>query len=343
MTAGVTRRSGSAGITRVAIGACLWLAAALYVLGPGGATAQSFAVPNPYAAGTGDTDIAIRRLVAFGDSYTKLKRKSWRNWAEQLRYELTNPATGKTLVTALPGYAVGGATAGSYAGETNNLARQVTRWLGTSPKFINRDLTMVYLGYNDIKRSFAANGWDIAQAKADYQTQLNRIITAGAADGSRRVFLVLPHDWGRSPRYVANQTEAGIMRQRTESLNGFLAGLAYQSSYSGVIALDLFTAMECVFRQPADFGFDNVTQVRPSGADPAKYLFDLNDDIHFGRRGQELIRQVVQYYLTRGWDWANTDKDPATARRKLVAELEAGKVFQGIPCEPYPETLTGAG
>jgi phospholipase/lecithinase/hemolysin len=327
------RRSVVAGITRVAIGAGLWLAAAICVLGPGVATAQSFIVPNPYASGTGDTDIAIRRLVVFGDSYSKLKRKSWRNWSEQLRYELTNPATGKALVTALPAYAVGGATAGTYAGSTNDFARQVTRWLGTAPKFVARDLTLVYLGYNDIKLSLDADGLDLDKAKADYRTQLDRIIAAGAAGGSRRIFLVMPHDWGRSPRYVANGQSA-IMRQRTGVWNAFLADLAHDSSYTRLVALDLFTAMECVFRQPADFGFDNVTQVRPSGADPARYLFDLNDDIHFGRRGQELIRQVVQYYLTRGWDWANTSKDPATARQKLVAELAAGKLFAGIPCSP---------
>ena len=129
------------GISRIVIRACLRFAVvgALCVAGLGNAVAQSFAVPNPYASGLGDIDIAIRRLVVFGDSYSKLKRKSWRNWSEQLRYDLTNPATGKTLVTALPAYAVSGATAGTYLGSTNDFARQVTRWLDTAPKFIARD------------------------------------------------------------------------------------------------------------------------------------------------------------------------------------------------------------
>ena len=100
--------------------------------------------------------------------------------------------------------------------------------------------------------------------------------------------------------------------------------------------------MECVFEQPADFGLTNVIQARPQGADAAKYLFDLNDDIHFGHRGQTLIRQVVQYYLTRGWDWSNTEKDPAKARQKLVTDLRAGKVFVGIPCDPYPTAVAAA-
>ena len=90
------RRSGVAGISRVTIRACLWLAAVAVVcaVGLGSAAAQSFVVPNPYASGLGDTDIAIRRLVVFGDSYSKLKRKSWHNWAEQLRYDLIESGHG---------------------------------------------------------------------------------------------------------------------------------------------------------------------------------------------------------------------------------------------------------
>jgi phospholipase/lecithinase/hemolysin len=176
------------------------------------------------------------------------------------------------------------------------------------------------------------NGDDLATAMLGYRTELERIIAAGAAGGSRRIFLVMPHDWGRSPRYVADGQSA-VMRARTQVWNVFLTGLARQSSYTRLVALDLFTAMECVFSQPSDFGLANVTQVRPDGGDPAKYLFDLNDDIHFGQRGQTLIRQVVQYYLTDGWDWSNTDKDPAAARQRLVTDLAAGKVF-GIPCAP---------
>ena len=135
----------------------------------GGAVAHPFVVPNPYASGVGDTHLAIRRLVVFGDSYSKLKRKSWRNWAEQLRYDLTNPATGKTLVSLLPSYAVSGATAGTYTGSTNDLTRQVTRWLGTAPKFVARDLTVVYLGYNDIKLSLDPDGADLAGAMLAYR------------------------------------------------------------------------------------------------------------------------------------------------------------------------------
>ena len=303
----------------------LYAAAALLAvgLGAGAAMAAPFVVPNPYASGLGDTTIAIRRLLVFGDSYSRLTRKAWHNWAEQLRYDLTNPASTKTLVSLLPGYAVSGATAGTYLGSTNNFASQVTRWRGAALKFVNRDLTVVYLGYNDIKLSLDKGGNDLSKAMADYGIALDRIIVAQAVAGTRRIFLVMPHDWGRSPRYVANG-QSGIMRQRTLVWNAYLANRAKQS---GLVGIDLLTAMDCVFNQPGDFGFTDVTHARPQGGDPAKYLFDLNDYFHFGERGQSLIRQVIQYYLTRGWDWANTYKVPATARTKLVADLRAGSVF----------------
>ena len=90
-----SREGSDAGMCTLTIRACLRLAAVAAVcavgLGGGARRAAPFAVPNPYASGLGDTDIAIRRLVVFGDSYSKLKRKSWHNWAEQLRYDLIEP------------------------------------------------------------------------------------------------------------------------------------------------------------------------------------------------------------------------------------------------------------
>ena len=128
-----------------------------------------------------------------------------------------------------------GATAGTYAGSTNDFAHQVTRWLGTAPKFVARDLTMVYFGYNDIKLSLDPDGADLAGAMLAYRAQLDRIIKAGAAGGSRRIFLVMPHDWGRSPRYVAQRPVRRSCAQRTEVWNAFLAGLARESSYTRLV------------------------------------------------------------------------------------------------------------
>ena len=110
-----------------------------------------------------------------------------------------------------------GATAGTYVGSTNDFAHQVTRWLGTAPKFVARDLTMVYFGYNDIKLSLDPDGDDLAGAMLAYGTQLDRIIKAGAAGSSRRIFLVMPHDWGRSPRYFGSSQSADHARSAPRS------------------------------------------------------------------------------------------------------------------------------
>ena len=128
--------------------------------------------------------------------------------------------------------------------------------------------------------------------------------------GSRRIFLVMPHDWGRSPRYVANG-QSELMRERTQAYNAFIADLAHQSSFTRLVASTCSPRSSACSGSPAISASTNVTDVRPKGGDPAKYLFDLNDDLHFGQRGQALIRQVVQYYLTKGWDWANTEKNPS--------------------------------
>lgn len=288
--------------------------------------AAPFAVPNPYATGLESEAIAARKLTVFGDSYSKRNRKAFHNWAEQLFYDERNPSTGATLFRALKDLAVSGATAGSYPGSSNNLARQIAIWLGTNPTIGTRDLTAIYLGYNDIRLGTDPAGADLTGPMTAYRTGLQQIIATGATGKLRRIFLMMPHDWGRSPRYVASGQSA-IMRRRTQTWNAFLADLARQSSYSRLVAVDLFTAFECVFRQPADFGFANVTQPRPNNAVASSYLFDLNDDLHFGERGQALIRQVVQYYLTRGWDWSNTYKDPATARTRLIDDLRTGRVF----------------
>jgi phospholipase/lecithinase/hemolysin len=300
------------------------------LLGAAHLQSAPFTVPNPYATGLENGNIAARRLYVFGDSYSKKARKAFHNWAEQLSLDERNTSSGATLFPILKDFAVSGATAGVYAGSSNNLGRQVTRWLASNPPFSTRDLTVVYLGYNDIRLGTDAAGSDLAGAMTAYRSGLQQLIAAGAVGKSRRTFLIMPHDWGRSPRYVANG-QSDLMRQRTRVWNAYLADLAKQSSYTRLVAVDLFTSFECVFKQPADFGFANVTDPRPKTASATKYLYDLNDDLHFGERGQMLIREVIQYYLTRGWDWSNTVKDPTAARTNLIGDLKAGKVFS-VPC-----------
>ena len=124
--------------------------------------AATFIMPNPYASGPSNADITVRKLIVFGDSFSKKNRKAFHNWAEQLRYDEMNQNTNITLTKALADFALSGATAGNYPDSTNNFAHQVTRWLATAPTFGKCDLTVVYLGYNDIDNASDPNGADLA-------------------------------------------------------------------------------------------------------------------------------------------------------------------------------------
>src|SRR4051812_12571660 len=320
------------------------LAAAVAALGIGTAAgpAGAFTVPNPYASGLTDADIDVSKLTAFGDSYTAAGRRSFHNWAERLHFDEINPATGRTEAATLADFAKSGAVAGVYAGVTNDFKHEVTRWLNTAPTFGPKDLTVVYLGYNDIDGATDRTGADLSTAMGYYKAALKRVIGKGANTAGRRVLLLMPHDWGRSPAYVGDPDSRTTYRQRTQVWDGLVAKTA-QGFSANLVAVDLFTAMECVFDDPGAFGFTNVTDQRPAGANQAKYLYDTGTSglFHFAARGQQLIEQVVQYYLTRGWDRSNTDKAPSTARQQLVADLENGNVFPGVSC-PAPPAVAAA-
>jgi len=316
------------------LGACsrglgmLAAAAVVAAVGLGGgppAHAATFAVANPYATGLNNGDIHIRTVHIFGDSYSALGRKSFHNWAEQLRFD-DGSATG------LDGVAKSGATAGGFPPSTNDFAHQVTRWLKTSPPptFVSgpdTDLTVVYLGQNDIAGGTDQTGADLANSEADYKAALRRVITAdgGATNNGRRVLLIMPQNWGRGPLYV-REGGTKTMRLRTKVWDSFVAKTAqnFSSTYGNIIAVDLYTCLERVFNNPGAFGLTNITTADPAHSDTTAFF---DDDLHPGAHGQGLIEQVIQYYLTRGWDWANQIKNPTKALAKLNADLDAGKVF----------------
>jgi phospholipase/lecithinase/hemolysin len=292
--------------------AFLALAGALTLAGK---PAAAFQVKNPYATSLSYDSISIDRLWAFGDSYTKANRKAFPNWAEQMRADLE--------VGTLKDFAVSGATAGVYSGSTNNLTTQVNRFRNAAPTFHGRDLTVVYTGYNDIDGGSDRAGADLANAKGNYKTQLGRIIATdgGATASNRRVLVVMVHNWGRVPYYVRNG-RSGLMRSRTQVWDSFVAQTA--AAKPDVIAVDLYDALEYVFDNPAKYGFSNITTPDPNHSATTAFW---DDWFHPGKHGQFMIRQVFEYYLTKGWDWSNRTKTPADAKARLLADLDAGQVF----------------
>jgi hypothetical protein len=105
----------------------LFAASALTIAAPSAGKAQT---PNPYLKGDGSGDLEIGRVLSFGDSYSKLKRKTkFTNWVEQMRDE------GEAL--SIAGYGVSGATAANVAvnGSTRTFRQQFNKWRNAGAAF----------------------------------------------------------------------------------------------------------------------------------------------------------------------------------------------------------------
>jgi phospholipase/lecithinase/hemolysin len=246
---------------------------AVGTLGSGAARAES-----PYVRSGSVDDIEIDRLVAFGDSYTRLKRKfRFTNWIEQMRDEGD--------ASAIQGFAVSGATAANVAvnGARRSFRQQITSWQNSGPVFGSRHATVVYFGHNDV-----GNFADLTRSRRDFSSGVTALANNGVTQGERHLFLFQIHDWGKNPGQATNPTcDAGSaktcrqqLRERTQSWNSHVAAVA--NSRDRTIAVDLFTAFDRIFAKPAQFGLANVTTA-DSTRSKTTALFD--DDNHFGGKG----------------------------------------------------------
>jgi hypothetical protein len=82
----------------------------------------------------------------------------------------------------------------------------------------------------------------------------------------------------------------------------------------------MFTAFERIAADPARYGLTNVTDAVGPGDDASTYLY--TDGEHFSARGQEIIAQVYNHYLTRGWDLANTLQGSTANRDQLNSDVD---------------------
>ena len=259
----------------------------------------------------------INRLIVFGDSYSSVNtNKPFYKWSTSLFYETKQ-------AKALLDRAVGGSTGGNYGSPTNDtFGAQVARFLPTTPPH-SGDVTVVYFGYNDMTRSVIQTTFPgMPKILGDYRAALSRLVAAGYASSGRKLLVVQPHDWSRVPRFTGPDARlAPAVHRNILAWNEGVAAAA-RTYASIVIVVDLFTAMECVFRQPRDFGFANVTDMRPRSASVASYLYDVDDRYHVGGAGQKLIRNVMEYYLANG----------AASKARLLSDMAAGRVFPGVSC-----------
>ncbi len=293
--------------------------------GGGGGTPPpvvDFAVPNAYATAGSDTPNKLGTLHVFGDSYSDTN--SWvrscgsanvnkilhcipqgQMWSEQLVAAAGGGAS-------LNSYARDGASTvngGLYGDATNDFKTQVDQFVGGASYGAN-DLTVVYMGYNDVNMRQAG---DLGPSIAEYGNQVQRLIAGGATGGDRRLFLTILHDFGTTPH-----DPSGSKTPRTLVMNDGIAAVANGKSH--VVPVDMFTVFNRIKADPARYGLTNVTAVAGPGDDPTKFLYA--DDRHFSVRGQEIVAQVYNHYLTRGWDLANTLQGSAANKAKLNDDVD---------------------
>jgi lysophospholipase L1-like esterase len=282
------------------------LAVAALITGCASSGGSTPTVANPYSGGGGSTlaEVHVNTMQVFGDSYSDpsfTNSIGTINWATQLQ------ARGTVVNSDI--YAIGGARASN--GEQRAFNRQIDTWTRRDGVIGDGDLTVVYLGHNDIGRTGSPDG--LKNAAAGYQQGIARLVQAGAANDGRRIFVTQLHNWSRGPG-VSDGTDSQV-----RGWNTMLAGIA--NGNPNIIAVDMYTAFERVFADPTRFGFNNVTT-----ADASRSATDTlyHDATHFGNRGQDIITRVYQHYLTRGWDWANSVSAGADSAARVNEDIDNG-------------------
>lgn len=211
---------------------------------------------------------AVASLTTFGDSYTQSMWYTVPTWAEQLRRA--------GAVRSLRNYARAGATAGGLDHGRSTFDGQLDEWARAGRPLSQR--TVVYFGYNDINKSY-----DLARSGQRYAAGIDRLLQAGANSGGRHVLLMVIHDWSTTPAGQPGQ------HQKVLSWNATVRAAARAR---GLRTIDLFGKITAVRRDPAAYGFTDVTS--PSRSNPRHLYFDA---VHFGARGQAVIAATARTAL----------------------------------------------
>jgi len=299
----------------------------------------AFATPNPYTSHAEmDRPDKLDRLVVFGDSYSDPvdPKRSCANpandpclkegevWSNQLvdkaapDAQLFSYARGKASAADTNVYykseldADGDGVDSNFNERDNTFKTQVDQAIADELPLTDNSLAVVYLGYND-----ANSGVSIQEAATDYEGQLERILAFAAPNDKRKVFVTLIHDWGSIPG-----STSPFHTPRTENLNRKLSDLVNERD--GVVAVDMFTVFERITADPERYGFTNVTTADAENSDDTALYFD---DSHFGARGQEIIAEVYNHYLTRAWDWANSLAAGSQTVDRLNQDIDDGLVL----------------
>ena len=276
----------------------------------------SFGVPNPFARADAAaiTEVRVDALHVFGDSNSVASRDGIAGWPGYLNREGT--------VGSVVNNAVSGAFGGDDPGDENNtFQRQLDRAFGEGgggETIDDRDLVTVSFGANDVEGVPADR---LAASIATFEANLDALRARGAADDGRRLFVATILDLDKTPGFRGRGLTDDVGRWN-DAVRG------YANANANTVAVDLFTVFERVFADPGRFGFTDVTDPAPARADKvdAASTYLWADEQHLTQHGQDIIGQVFQHYLTRGWDWANAMDAGAAAQARLEGDLDAGGV-----------------
>jgi lysophospholipase L1-like esterase len=216
---------------------------------------------------------AAKSFVAFGDSYTHSYRNGIASWADQIS------ASGNARLLA--NLAFSGATTAGLNG-LRTFDGQIDNWVANHLAKGLPDRTVVYFGYNDI----APDNQALSPAMIQYRLSIDRLISYGVTQGSRRMVLCLLHDWSRNP------TRKISARSRVLAWNQYVARLA--ATRTNVTTVNLFARLEDVYRNKAAYGFINVTDPDKARSTTSYLYADIN---HFGRKGQTIIANEIRLKL----------------------------------------------
>lgn len=284
---------------------------ALYVSGAGKkhkTPPYQFNPPNPYAKKKPKdaNQIKVKQLVVFGDDHS----------AADLGYPLWHQVLdadkrfGKVINFARPGATSQEADDPSLKTEMDAALQKKKKKKGKPKpdkfKASKKAATVVYIGHNDITQVF--NNTELDERWNDASPQLDRLVNAGATAKNRRVFLVLPYDYGRTP---------GVTGAVASSLTSFSINWAshltdYANGRARVVAVDLFTFSNRVLDDPGNWGLANADA----------FFAGTGMGAMLSQRGHELVAALVEHYFTQGWNWSNTLAGGPATVTQLNADID---------------------
>ncbi|WP_027133964.1 SGNH/GDSL hydrolase family protein [Geminicoccus roseus] len=226
------------------------------------------------------TNRVTQRLVVLGDSYsdplydTAQTSKVFPSWPELL--------VNRGRAVSMRNLAVSGATAMDYSSPLNGTFKKQLDTFLAAPNYGPDDITVVYFGYNDIARYADARWANLNQAKADFRVGVDRLLTAGAATGNRRLLITAVHDWSRNPK---KRTE---FLPRTRHWLTFTYDFIAQrrATHRGMLCANVYRRFTDIFARPLVYGLQNVTTADPNNAGTTALFYNDN---HFGAKGQQLL------------------------------------------------------